>query len=32
MITISKDEKIKPHVRVFANYDIISVEKNIVHT
>jgi hypothetical protein len=32
MVTISRDEITKPHVRVFANYDIISAEKNIVHT
>ncbi len=32
MVTISRDEITKPHARVFANYDIISVEMNIVHT
>jgi hypothetical protein len=32
MVTISKDEITKPHVKVFANYDIISLEMNIVHT
>jgi len=32
MVTISKDEITKPHVKVFTNYDIISVEMNIVHT
>jgi hypothetical protein len=32
MVTISRDEITKPHVMVFANYDIISVEMNIVHT
>jgi hypothetical protein len=32
MVTISRGEITKPHVRLFANYDIISVEMNIVHT
>lgn len=32
MVTISKDEITKPHVKVFTNYDIISLEMNIVHT
>jgi hypothetical protein len=31
MVTIFGHEITKPHVKVFANYDIISVEKNIVH-
>jgi hypothetical protein len=32
MVTIFGDEITKPHVKVFPNYDIISVEKKIVHT
>jgi hypothetical protein len=32
MVTIFRDEITKPHVRVFANYDIVNVEMNIVDT